>query len=200
MKGFYTKGWDAMLGTFEYGIANTYVKHKREAYSLLDFIGDIGGVLDVIIMFIALVFAPFSEHSFIVNAVTSLYRFKTQNLEAQHVDIGYLQFFYLFFARSCCGFICKLDGDPKRKKLRRLINKGQARLEEEMNIEKIIREVRELKIASNAIIDDKTKKMIEQHDDNIIDMDVSAEEDGVNLNASLKQRTQSTQQIGDIQL
>ena len=98
-------------------------------------------------------------------------------MEAQNVDIGYLQFFYLYFARSCCGCICKLDDNPKRKKLRRLLDKGQARMEEEMNIDKIIQEVRELKIASKAVMDDQTRKMIEQHDDNVIDVDVSAEEE-----------------------
>ena len=102
----------------------------------MDFIGDIGGVLDVIILFIAILLSPFSKHSFIVNAVSSLYRAKTGNMEAQHVNIGWLEFFYLFISRSCCGYIW--DSNPKRKKLRRLLDKGQGRLEEEMNIDKII--------------------------------------------------------------
>jgi hypothetical protein len=51
--------------------------HQREIYGILDVIGDLGGVLDVIIFIFGLLLFPISEHSFIMKALQKLFLART---------------------------------------------------------------------------------------------------------------------------
>jgi hypothetical protein len=46
---------------------------------LLDLLGDLGGVTEVIMIVFGLIIFPVSEHSFIIKAVKKLYMAKTKN-------------------------------------------------------------------------------------------------------------------------
>ena len=48
-------------------------------YSFLDFLGDLGGVTEVIMLTFGFFLLPLSEHSFIVEATKKLYLAKTTN-------------------------------------------------------------------------------------------------------------------------
>jgi hypothetical protein len=52
---------------------NKKVEHSREVYNLLDLIGDIGGVLDVLLLLFGLLIYPISEHSFVLKAIEKLF-------------------------------------------------------------------------------------------------------------------------------
>ena len=47
--------------------------HERYIYSILDCLGDIGGVLEVLFVTIGLLIYPISEHKFLLNAIKKLY-------------------------------------------------------------------------------------------------------------------------------
>lgn len=44
------------------------VRNKRIVYNFLDVIGDMGGVLEIIMIVFGFVFYPIAEHSFIMSA------------------------------------------------------------------------------------------------------------------------------------
>lgn len=52
--------------------------NERAVYNLMNFIGDIGGVVDVILIFLGMFIYPFQEHSFKMKALKKLYLVKTQ--------------------------------------------------------------------------------------------------------------------------
>ena len=47
--------------------------HFRQAYHFLDVIGDLAGVLEIMIMFIGLIFFPIAEHSFNIKFINKLF-------------------------------------------------------------------------------------------------------------------------------
>ena len=54
------------------------VDHSREAYNLLDFIGDLGGVYEIIFQLFAIFISPITKYSFILRALQRLYIVKTK--------------------------------------------------------------------------------------------------------------------------
>ena len=49
------------------------MKHERDIYNFLDLIGDLGGVLEVFLVFFAFFIEPISEHSFYMKALSKLF-------------------------------------------------------------------------------------------------------------------------------
>ena len=45
------------------------VTHIRERYRIMDILGDLGGVIEIIMIVLGTVLYPISEHSFILKAV-----------------------------------------------------------------------------------------------------------------------------------
>ena len=60
-------------------ITDSYQMHTREAYSAMDLLGDLGGVVEVIIGTIGVLLYPISEFSFVFRAIEKLYFAKTKN-------------------------------------------------------------------------------------------------------------------------
>lgn len=55
------------------------IKHVRETYRLLDILGDLGGVTEVIMLLFSFFLLPISEHSFILKALQKMYLARTRN-------------------------------------------------------------------------------------------------------------------------
>ena len=55
--------------------------HTRQIYSILDLLGDLGGVLEVLLFVAGLFILPLSEFSFNLKALSLLYMGKTSNPE-----------------------------------------------------------------------------------------------------------------------
>ena len=54
------------------------VGHERAIYSLLDLLGDLGGVTEVMMIVFCFLLLPISEHSFVVKAMKKLYIARTR--------------------------------------------------------------------------------------------------------------------------
>lgn len=55
------------------------IRHIRYIYSLLDVLGDLGGVTEVIMLLFGFFLYPISEHSFILQALRRLYKARTKD-------------------------------------------------------------------------------------------------------------------------
>ena len=53
--------------------------HTREAYNLLDLMGDLGGVLEVFIFACSFLLSPIFEHSFVMKALSILFLARTSD-------------------------------------------------------------------------------------------------------------------------
>jgi hypothetical protein len=60
---------------------NMGVENSREAYNLLGFVGDLGGVLEIIIAVFGILVFPFEEYSFSIKAIQKLYLAQTNASE-----------------------------------------------------------------------------------------------------------------------
>ena len=56
---------------------NTVIGHERFVYALMDLMGDLGGVMEVLIFIGGLILVPYSEFSFNLALIESLYKVKT---------------------------------------------------------------------------------------------------------------------------
>lgn len=54
------------------------INHQRKVYNLLDLLGDLGGVIEVIMVFFGIFLYPVSKHSFIMDASRSLFLARTK--------------------------------------------------------------------------------------------------------------------------
>ena len=57
------------------------MNHERAIYSLLDLLGDLGGVTEVMMIVFCFVILPISEHSFVVKAMKKLYIARTKDTD-----------------------------------------------------------------------------------------------------------------------
>lgn len=55
------------------------IRHIRYIYSLLDILGDLGGVTEVIMILFGFFLYPIAEHSFILQALRRLYKARTSD-------------------------------------------------------------------------------------------------------------------------
>ena len=53
--------------------------HKREIFNLFDFMGDIGGVIEIMIIIFGFVLFPISQQSFILKFTKSLFKARTSD-------------------------------------------------------------------------------------------------------------------------
>lgn len=58
-------------------LADTQIEYERQIYSFLDLIGDMGGILDILISVIGIFIFPSTEFSFIIKALQKLYLART---------------------------------------------------------------------------------------------------------------------------
>ena len=56
---------------------NVLVLHERSIYGFIDLLGDLGGVLEIVLLVFGLFLSPISEYSFNIKAIQKLYKAKT---------------------------------------------------------------------------------------------------------------------------
>ena len=74
------KDYEKLLYRSQYFKAAEKVSYQREAYGLLDLLGDLGGVTEIIMIIFGLALYPVSAHSFYVHAAKLFYFAKTDDL------------------------------------------------------------------------------------------------------------------------
>ena len=52
--------------------------HRRRVYSIFDFLGDLGGVIEIILLVFGMFLLPIAKHSFILKATKKLYLARTK--------------------------------------------------------------------------------------------------------------------------
>lgn len=67
-----------LLMACKFSKTNLLTKNERSVYNLINFIGDIGGVVDVILVAIGIFINPFQEHSLTITALKKLFLVKTK--------------------------------------------------------------------------------------------------------------------------
>ena len=68
--------------SFLINISTKSVEHQRKVYDILSLMGDIGGVIEILILLTAAFIGPINEHLFNLKAIQKLYlaRTRQQNL------------------------------------------------------------------------------------------------------------------------
>ena len=56
---------------------NIEILHERKVYSIQDLMGDLGGVIEILLVVFSIFLCPISEHSFNVQAIKKLYLART---------------------------------------------------------------------------------------------------------------------------
>jgi hypothetical protein len=57
-------------------MSKTELTHKREVYTFMNLIGDLGGVLELILGIMGLFLVPYNEHNFTLEAIEKYYTLK----------------------------------------------------------------------------------------------------------------------------
>ena len=71
-----------MLHKIVFKSTKDILKHKREVYSLLSLIGDLGGVLEIFVLLFIFIINPITDFSFKMKAIQKLYLVKTKDGES----------------------------------------------------------------------------------------------------------------------
>jgi hypothetical protein len=193
------------------------VEHSREIYSLLDLLGDLGGVTDVLVFLVGGLIFPIAEHHFIMKYLQKMFlvqtkedhlflefkpvenskkKFMSKNLkdsipanlkdsefekevsEHRGIRLGFKDFI-LVFIQSKCSFLSRCfwkRAEPK--KLKRLISEGKKRITKDLSLEKIIKNLRILKIlAQEKLKDDELKFLVHHNPKNVIFLDIDGSPD-----------------------
>lgn len=64
---------------YSFTLSEVKIEHTREIYNLLDVIGDLGGVIDIVILLIGFFVFPYSEHNFYLKAIQKMFLARTKN-------------------------------------------------------------------------------------------------------------------------
>ena len=181
-------------------VDQTTISHGRRIYGLFDLLGDLGGVTEVIMLCFGFMLYPISEHSFHIKAIKKLFiaRTKDEKLfvrkkakskkqrkdeadervqqlahKAINVSLGSSSLLYIlntFTDYFGCLF-------KKRTKLQKLYEIGSEKLEGEMNIVKIIKNLKFLRVLMRKHLADEKLQFEIRHDPkNVIDLDAKTEE------------------------
>jgi len=184
-------------------------------YGILDLIGDLGGVTELILLVLGSIFLPISRHSFYLSVIKTLYMANTSESDLfadsklvskrsqlpdsfpkeeqdeyskviqKHkvIKMKLLDSIRLFFCQGClgklnCGFWKNRDLFVKLQK------EGTDRIDKELDILRLIKNLRNMKILlRNSIMDDKAKFWVNHSDKKIIDLDGNSKTDQSNDNA-----------------
>lgn len=166
---------------------NESVKFRRKVYNIFDLLGDLGGVTEVIMITFGFFLFSLSEYSFHMTAIKKLFLARTTDsaifgnkkahrnkylqkdllpedtpkeikeelAKHKYVEIRNGDWIRTYFARvlyvpQCCF--------PRRDKFIRLYEKGQDRIDTDLDIVKIMKSIRNMKILMrNSFMDDETK-------------------------------------------
>jgi hypothetical protein len=70
---------DGLVFSLDMALDSKFEMHQREVFNILDLLGELGGVLEVITIIFFFIAAPVAEHSFYMQLFDQLYLAKTKN-------------------------------------------------------------------------------------------------------------------------
>jgi hypothetical protein len=180
------------------------VTHKRKVYGWMDLLGDLGGVTEVVMICFGFFLFPISEHSFYIKAINKMFLARSTDkslfappktgdltkakklaedkeiaaeIENHHpVHIRFLDSVRLFIANQLGCLFCNCLWSKKRQ-YQRLYDKGQERIEEQLDIVKLLRNLKDMNILLKSSLMSKKVLFDIQHAENyLIDVDHSSSE------------------------
>jgi len=203
------------------------VKHTRKVYGWIDLLGDLGGVTEVIMIVFGFFLFPISEHSFFLKAIKKLYLVRTEDNsmflpnndeklakfekfkekiddpevkeEVEKHRFARLKFsdsVKLYLANSLGVLFCNCCWS-KKEKYQRLYEKGQEKIESELDIVRLTKNLRYMKILlRNSLMSRRVKFDIMHQEKNLID--VSNDEDEAEAEELEVQTQRSSAVKGDL--
>jgi hypothetical protein len=136
-------------------MSKTKVEHKREVYTIMKLIGDLGGVFEIIIGFIAIFLVPYDDLTFTMEAIEKFYSLKPAEHNRNEkkkpssksnnlaIELSTMDWLRLFFAEKICK--CGLYSAGSRTgHLQRLHRKGLEKIEEDFSSEKLLKTLHEI--------------------------------------------------------
>jgi hypothetical protein len=187
-------------------------KHTRAIYGFLDLLGDLGGVTEVIMITFGILFYPISEHSFIMTATKKLFMARTNEPDlflqpkeievdkhfvkvkkksrrvskelAKHKEIRVrMADNVLLFLQNRLGCLFPSRLWSKSDKLAKLFEEGADRLDTNLNLVKIIKNLRNMRcLMKYSLLTPEIEFMIKNAEHNLINVDDSSDNDQEELN------------------
>jgi hypothetical protein len=179
-----------------YGLSVYSIEYNRAVYNVLDLMGDIGGVLEIIVLFFGIFLNPISKFSFDLTAIRYLYLVRTSEKDlfdnkkvesdgekepnpdgdAQVVKLRKWDRIALYFAHSM-GSLFPKKCWSKRKKLLKMLEEGNDKVEASMDLAHHITKFRNNKILlENSLLTKEVRKHLKAYRSNIINLDSEDEE------------------------
>lgn len=173
--------------------------HERRVYGFLDLLGDLGGVTEILAILFGFLLLPFAEHFFILDATKKIFMAKTnndkmflkskkkenklENMKKQNKDhytleelkthrymkIRLKDKLLLYLKKNWgCNCISKMWKDGH--KFEKIYEKGQARIDQELNIVRFMNNLRNMKILLKASLmkDPEVKTQVKHNKKNLI--------------------------------
>ena len=140
------------------GIDSQLNEFEREVYNLIDLLGDLGGVLEILVMICGVFLFPVSEFKFILKAFELLYIAKSSdsnlfkdktNEKVDKKDYHPIK----LSSRDMASLFCSLRAPSfapsfcsTKLEYKKLYKKGLKKIDKEFQLEKILKNLRNLKI------------------------------------------------------
>lgn len=177
--------------------------HNRKVYDINQLLGDLGGITGVLTLILGFFIQPISEASFIMKSAKRMFLVKTRKddlfitpkkkksigkfVEGDRDDsFKYHRVINLKLKDKLCMylqnlmgpcFICKVCWSSS-KKLNHLFDETQSRLETELDIVKLIRNIRNSKnLLQNSLMNSEIKFQLAHTKKNFINIDTCSSED-----------------------
>ena len=105
----------------------------------------------------------------------------------KHIRIKFWENILLFISDSCLSFLIPHKLWHKKKKLLRLLNEGRKRIEKELDIVKILKSLRDIKILmKNSLMTPEIKYQIAHCEKNFIDIEIDKDESSESEDQEIK--------------
>jgi len=128
------------------------VSHGRVVYALMDFIGSLGGVSDLLLQIVGWIFGGYAAFHSSIATLAALYRVRSsepslfasskQNDPAHpsvnRIKVAQSTRIFLFFLASPLGCVFKLCAKPRHFQILSILDAGAERKEEEFDIARMI--------------------------------------------------------------
>ena len=187
-------------------------KHTRAIYGFLDLLGDLGGVTEVIMITFGIIFFPISEHSFIMTATKKIFMARTNepDLFLQPKEIEFDKKFVnvkkksrrvskelakhkeirvrisdnvLLYLQNSLGCLFPSRLWSKSEKLAKLYEEGADRLDTNLNVVKIFKNLRNMRcLMKYSLLTPEIGFMIKNAEHNLINVDDSSDSGPEELN------------------
>ena len=129
------------------------IEHSRSIYGIIDFLGDIGGILEILSMFVHFFIFNYAVHKFIQTAARKIFQvqtkkhhhFKNKSLKRQNsvkFSIKQSDSIKLFFVRNFC--CCKCLSNDRLEKYNMVLEKANDELEKSLDVLNIHRHKRKV--------------------------------------------------------